>query len=77
MNDIVGNVAQELADHLDDLRESSVGVGDQDDDGDREFPVTEVGDPEDDEKVRGLGTSGVSFYAVVGGQRVKVMVTAA
>lgn len=76
MNDIIGNVAQELADHLDDLRDTGQGVPDFNGDC-ADFPVTEVGDPEYDEKVRGLGTSGVSFYAVVGGQRVKVMVTTA
>lgn len=74
MNDIIGNVAQELADHLDDLRDTEHGVTDYDGDG-RSFPVTEVGDAELETRLRTFGGSGFSFMAVVGGQRVKVMVT--
>lgn len=76
MNDIIGNVAQELADHLDDLLDTEHGVTDYDGDG-RSFPVTEVGDI-----VTGLGMANnaeefVSFFAVVGGQRVQVTVSGA
>jgi hypothetical protein len=76
MNDIIGNVAQELADHLDDLRDTEHGVTDYDGDG-RSFPVTEVGDPKLETRQPPAGPSGVSLYAVVAGQRVKVMVGAA
>jgi hypothetical protein len=70
MNDIIGNVAQELADHLDDLRDTEHGVTDYDGDA-RSFPVTEVGDAV-------LGPHGsFSFFAVVNGHRVSVTVASA
>lgn len=73
MNDILGNVAQELADHLDDLRDTEHGVTDYDGDG-RSFPVTEVGDAE---LCQGIPSQPlVTFFAVVGGQRVRVTVSA-
>lgn len=75
MNDIIGNVAQELADHLDDLRDTGEGVTDYDE-GDRSFPVTEVGDAEVVQRLRAFGGSAVAFVAVVGGQRVRVTVSA-
>lgn len=72
MKDIIGNVAQELADHLDDLRSSAIGVGDQDDDGDREFEITEVGDPE---LCQGIpGEPLFTFVTTIGGQRLRVTV---
>lgn len=74
MNDIIGNVAQELADHLDDLRDTEHGVTDYDGDG-RSFPVTEVGDPEVDLGVANNAEGFVSFFTVVGGQRVRVTVS--
>lgn len=73
MNDIIGNVAQELADHLDDLRDTEHGVNDYDGDG-RSFPVTEVTDAELDKGIETIFKSSVSFVAVVGGQRVRVTV---
>jgi len=75
MNDIVGNVAQELADYLDDLRDTGVGVTNYDaedaDDlgGDVGHKITEVGDAE-----LNPGTNTVSFFAVVGGKRMWVTV---
>lgn len=73
MNDIIGNVAQELADHLDDLRDTEHGVTDYDGDG-RSFPVTEVGDAEVDRGLQTVFKPSVSFFAMVGGQRVRVTV---
>jgi hypothetical protein len=73
MNDIIGNVAQELADHLDDLRDTEHGVTDYDGDG-RSFPVTEVGDAELDKGLGQIFAPSASFIAVVGGQRVRVTV---
>lgn len=73
MNDIIANVAQELADHLDELRDTGEGVPDFDGE-DRSFPVTEVGDPELETRLRAFGGSVVNFHAVVGGQRVLVRV---
>lgn len=76
MNDIIGNVAQELADHLDDLRDSEHGVTDYDGDG-RSFPVTEVTDAELDRGFETLFRPSSSFIAVVGGQRLRVTVAGA
>jgi hypothetical protein len=75
MNDIIGNTAQELADHLDDLRDTGEGVPDFDGE-DRTFPVTDVTDAEVD---KGLGTifaPSVSFLVTVAGQRLRVTVAA-
>jgi hypothetical protein len=76
MNDIIGNVAQELADHLDDLRDTEHGVTDYDGDG-RSFPVTEVGDADIDKGLGRIFDPSVSFIAVVSGQRLRVRVSAA
>lgn len=76
MNDIIGNVAQELADHLDDLRDTEHGVTDYDGDA-RSFPVTEVGDAEMDKGLATVFNPSVSFFAVVAGQRMRVTVSAA
>lgn len=76
MNDIIGNVAQELADYLDDMRDTGQGVPDFNGDC-ADFPVTEVGDPEVETRLRAFGGSLISFYIVVGGQRVRVQVSAA
>lgn len=74
MNDIIANVAQELADHLDDLRDTGENVPDHDGE-DRSFPVSEVGDAEVQRGSRSLGPS-VGFFAVVSGRRVWVTVSA-
>jgi hypothetical protein len=76
MNDIIGNVAQELADHLDDLRGTEHGVTDYDGDG-RSFPVTEVGDAEPDKGLSQVFAPSASFIAVVAGQRLRVTVVGA
>jgi hypothetical protein len=76
MNDIIGNVAQELADHLDDLREGVEGVPDFGGEGD-DFAVADVTDPELDKGLATVFSPSVSFFAVVGGQRVRVTVAAA
>lgn len=75
MNDIIGNVAQELADYLDDLRDTGEGVTDYDE-GDRSFPVTEVGDAEVDKGLATVFKPSCSFFAVVKGQRLRVTVAA-
>jgi hypothetical protein len=69
MNDIIANVAQELADHLDDLRGTGEGVTNYNEAEDHQ--VTDVGDAETD-----MNEGTVSFFAVVGGQRVLVTVGA-
>jgi hypothetical protein len=74
VNDIIGNVAQELADHLDDLRETEHGVTDYDGDG-RSFPVTEVGDSELDKGLATVFKPSASFTVVVAGQRLRVTVS--
>lgn len=77
MNDIIANVAQELADYLDDLRDTGEGVTNYNEDTGlgaavEDHAVTEVGDAETD-----MNEGTVSFFAIVGGQRVLVTVGAA
>jgi hypothetical protein len=77
MNDIIANLAQELADHLDDLRDSGGGVTNYSEDTGlgpavEDHEVTEVSDAETD-----MNLDSVLFYVVVDGQRVRVMVSAA
>ncbi len=78
MSDIIGDVAQELADYLDDLMGTGTGVTKfSEETVDEEHPITEVGDAEPD---KGLGTifaPSVSFVAVIGGQRMRVTVAKA
>lgn len=76
MNDIIGNLAQELADHLEYLRGTEDGVTDHDGDA-RSFPITEVSDIELN---KGLTTAplapAVTFFTTVAGQRMRVTVSA-
>lgn len=75
MNDLMVNVAQELADHLDDLRHTEHGVTDYDGD-ERSFPINEVGDADLDKGLDTVFAPSASFIAIVNGQRLRVRVSA-
>lgn len=66
---LIGDVAQELADHLDDLRDMGEGVAAySQEEGQGQHKVTNVTDAED-------GPHGsASFMATVGGKRLRVTV---
>jgi hypothetical protein len=77
MKDVIGDTAQELADYLDDLRNTEGGVTKYNEDTDEEHPVTEVGDAEVDMGLATVFRPSVSFVATVGGKRLRVTVSGA